>query len=91
MHLAARSTEIEEDTTKASLHYTFAHRRLFLCFQGGDSVLKYLLNRKGIDMRIQDNEGRTALHHAILQGCIKNADALMKKGNKHLLKVSHSI
>ncbi len=43
------------------------------------SILCYLLKCQGIEIDLQDNQKRTPLHHAIMRGCIKNAEALMNK------------
>jgi ankyrin repeat protein len=40
----------------------------------------YLIDVKGINLNIQDNENRTPLHHAIMRGCIENARALISNG-----------
>jgi len=74
LHLAARSLEIE-DKTKENLH---------------DSILYYLLQRKGIKPDVQDDQKRTPLHHAIMRGCVNNAQQLLETKAK-LLNVSHGV
>lgn len=47
---------------------------------GRENVIEKLLNKPGIDMELQDSEGRTALHTAVKHGHIKAVKVLLKHG-----------
>lgn len=60
----------DDDTTV--LHYAASYSAI--------SILKYIINHKIININSKDGLGRTAIHLAILSGCVKCVDYLLKMG-----------
>jgi ankyrin repeat protein len=51
-------------------------------FKPQSSVLLCFLNEPGVKINIQDSQGRTPLHYAIMYGCVANAQHLISKNAK---------
>ncbi|UJR16752.1 hypothetical protein I4U23_003652 [Adineta vaga] len=72
LHLAASLVDDENNTEIVTI-------TIDLQMLSSSSVLQYLLMQPDINIYSQDNQKRTALHHAIMQGRIENAKAIIKK------------
>lgn len=74
LHIAARSKAVDEDA-----HYATQNSQ-----RSRQSLLIYLLSKMTrkqkplVDIDMRDNQGRTALHHSIMNNRITNVKLLLK-------------
>lgn len=84
LHIAARLIDIKHPNQPVcnthSIICLIVNRIISDSFFDKSSILEYLINQSKINLNIQDNQGRTPLHFAIIYRCKGNAKCLIEYG-----------
>ncbi|CAF1080228.1 unnamed protein product [Rotaria sordida] len=87
LHIAARSKAIDEDTHRVNITNNSENQQ--------QSLLIYLLSKTNnkqkplVDINKRDNQGRTALHHAVMSNRIANVKVLLDYEASIIIKDIH--
>ena len=83
LHIAARSADIkhlEHPVSGDDKSVCFTLMLSKISFLIKSSILEYLLNHPKVKINVQDSQGRTPLHFAVIYNCTGNAKYLIDYG-----------